>query len=672
MSPPIMQTSCPRRLIAVADCGPARARVADWIRMLGSTAAVAWFGHRIPQGVAGVRPAQAGPWLGRELDALVFETGPDVPAADALAIAAGLLRGGGVLLLLVAPSVSTPFTRRLQRFLGESLVHWLDVDETPPMPLPVRQGPRLRLNAGQARILRGALGLPERPGPTSVVLTAPRGRGKSTLLGALVGRWRAQGELKLAVTAPNPAAIVALLHGMEGELPGTSMPCDAGVPDFYVAPAQLLEARPRLDLLVVDEAAGLPVHTLLALAALAPRAIFATTTAGFEGSGRGFRLRFLEALRQRGGELREFRLERPVRWPPGDPLEDWVNRLFLLNAEAAAPGDLRPGRVRWLSGEWLAADERRLAAVVGLLSDAHYRTRPSDLQRWLDGPGVHIGLLETVGGGPLLGVLLAQGEPGLDAGVARAVWAGERRPPGQFLPCVLAGHGALDAARRPALRVARIAVHPRWQRRGLGRRLLRAARDFARRRGFGMIGASFGARPDLLRFWNGAGFRILRIGFRRETTSGLHAAVVLLGLQAGAREELDALLGVIAADWPAWRQGPLRDLDLDTADAVQRDLPPPRPPGPMADAESVQVFAGAGRPFELALPALRRWLDAHPGTLGRLEVKDAALLEAAVRGSCDWPRLSALAGESGRAGVIRALRQLVKRALQAPERQPEA
>jgi tRNA(Met) cytidine acetyltransferase len=670
MSAPIMQTSCPRRLIAVADSGPARARVADWIRMLGSTAAVAWFGHRIPQGVAGVRPAQAGHWLGRELDALVFETGPDLPA-DALAIAAGLVRGGGVLLLLVASSASTPFTRRLQRFLAEGVVHWLDADETPPMPLPVLQGPRLRLNAGQARVLRGALGLPERPGPTSVVLTAPRGRGKSTLLGALVGRWREQDDLKLAVTAPNPAAIVALLRGMEQALPGRSLPRDAGAPDLYAAPAQLLEARPRLDLLVVDEAAGLPVHTLLALAALAPRAIFATTTAGFEGSGRGFRLRFLEALRQRGGELREFRLERPVRWASGDPLEDWVNRLFLLNAEAAAPGDPHPGSVRWLSGEWLAADERRLAAVVGLLSDAHYRTRPSDLQRWLDGRGVHIGLLETVGGGPLLGVLLAQAEPGLDAGLARAVWGGERRPPGHFLPCVLAGHGALDAARRPALRVVRIAVQPRWQRRGLGRRLLRAARGFARRQGFGMIGASFGARPDLLRFWNGAGFRALRVGFRRETTSGLHAAVVALGLTAGARGELDALRRGIAADWPVWRQGPLQDLDRDTAEAVERDLPPPRAPDPVADARSVRAFACAGRPFELALPALRRWLDANPGILGRLAAQDAAVLQAVVLGSRDWSQLATLAGESGRAGVIRTLRQAVGRTLQAPDPQPE-
>jgi tRNA(Met) cytidine acetyltransferase len=663
-------TAFPRRLIAVEESGLARARVVDWIRGLASNAAVAWFGPRLPPGVAGSMPAQVGHWLGRQLDAVVFEVGPDL-SADALAIAAGLLRGGGVLLLLVGPLAPTPFNRRLRGFLAERLVQWPQARDTLPRPVPVRQGPRLRLNVGQGQIFRAVLDQPQRPGPSSVVLTAPRGRGKSTLLGALVGRWQAQVALRLAVTAPNPAAIVPLLRGIE-EAVGTPQAHGAGSTHRYVAPAQLLETCPQLDLLVVDEAAAFPVHTLLALAALAPRAIFATTTAGFEGSGRGFRLRFLESLRQRGGEVREFRLERPVRWPPGDPLEDWVNRLFLLDGEASAPGHLRPGRVRWVTGERLAADEPRLAAVVGLLSDAHYRTRPSDLQRWLDGPGVHIGLLETAGGGPLLGILLAQAEPGLDAGVARAVWAGERRPPGHFLPCVLAGHGALDAALRPALRVARIAVQPRWQRRGLGRRLLRAARRFARRSGFGMLGASFGARPDLLRFWNGEGFRTLRIGFRRETTSGLHAAVVLLGLESGARTDLDALLGVIAADWPVWREGPLHDLDDDTAAAVQRNLPPPRPPDPTADAASVRAFAGAGRPFELALPALRRWLDADPGILRRLAGPDAALLEAAVLGSCDWSRLSALAGESGRAGVIRVLRQRVKRALQAPQKQPEA
>jgi len=655
-----LQTSLPRRLVALTESDAARARATNWLQGLPGRDRVAWFGTRIPTGVEGVHPAQAAHWLGRELDALVFETGRDLPA-DALAIAAGLLRGGGILLLLVGPPARKPFFRRLQRFLEEVIVEWPDAEGMLPAPLPLPPGGDLRLNAGQARIFREVVGLPVEEGRSSVVITAPRGRGKSTLLGALVGHWRTQGDVDLRVTAPNPAAIRPLLAGL-GPLPDAQRPCNPGVPDVYVAPAQLLAEPMQPDLLVVDEAAALPVHRLLELAALAPRSIFATTTAGFEGSGRGFRLRFLEALRQRGHRLREFRLERPVRWPANDPLEDWVSRLFLLDAEAEVTVSGRPpaGRLRWLSGDRLERDERRLAAVVGLLSDAHYRTRPSDLQRWLDGAGWQAGLLEPVGGGPLLGVVLVRSEPGLDAALARAVWRGERRPPGHFLPCVLAGHGALDAACRTTLRVARIAVHPQWQRRGLGTRMLRAVQHLARRQGVALLGASLGARPDLLRFWNAAGFRTLRVGFRRETTSGLHAAVVLRGLDAQARAELGLLRGQVAADWLIWRRGPLRGLEPDTASAVEQDLPAPRSQGALADAESIRGFADAGRPFELVLPALHRWLQADPGMLDRLPGGDTRLLEAAVLDLGDWNELSVLAGESGRAGVIRALRRAVR------------
>lgn len=655
-----LQTSLPRRLIALTDSGRARARATIWLQGLTGRERVAWFGTHIPPGVDGVHPAQAAHWLGRELDALVFETGRDLPA-DALAIAAGLLRGGGVFLLLVGPPATTPFARRLQRFLAEAIVEWPSAQHSLPVPLSIRPAGALRLNVGQARIFRELAALPVGEGRSSVVITAPRGRGKSTLLGALVGHWQSRGDLDLRVTAPNPAAIGPLLAGL-GTFPGSQRPGSPGVPDVYVAPAPLLALPIQPDVLVVDEAAALPVHRLLELAALAPRSIFATTTAGFEGSGRGFRLRFLEALRRRGHRLREFRLQQPVRWPVTDPLEDWVSRLFLLDAEAEARVSERPpaGRMRWLSGGRLERDERRLAAVVGLLSDAHYRTRPSDLQRWLSGEGWYIGLLEPVGGGALMGVILARSEPGLDAAMARTVWRGERRPPGHFLPCVLAGHGALEAACRATLRVARIAVHPCWQRCGLGARMLRAVQHLARRRGYAMVGASLGARPDLLRFWNTAGFRTLRIGFRRESTSGLHAAVVLRGLDAGARAELGWLRRQIAADWPIWRRGPLRELEPDTASAVEQDLPMPRWQGVEADTESILGFAGAGRPFELALPALYRWLRAEPAVLDRLHVRDARLLEAAVLDLRDWSELSALAGESGRAGVIRALRRVVR------------
>jgi len=658
------QSACTRQLVAVRDCAEARQLVTGWIGGLAAGSRVAWFGRDVPSGIPAVPPAQAAHWLGREYDALVFEAGNDLHA-DALAIAAGLLCGGGVLLLIVAEAGSGPFARRFGRFLEEPVVQWAHTRATLPSPLPVRREERLCLNEGQRRAFRRMLPFPDLPGHASFVLTAPRGRGKSTLLGALVRQWRSVGKTDVRVTAANPAAIATLLRVLDRDCGDVAQ---AGPPDFgvYVAPDQLLagDAKPRV--LLVDEAAALPVHQLLALTACATRTVFATTTAGFEGSGRGFRLRFLQALRRCGHPVQELRLRDPLRWVAGDPLEDWINRLFLLDAEApeathgvGVEDAVAAGRVAWFSGTRLARRESELLGVVGLLSDAHYRTRPSDLRRWLDDPALSIGVLRGPGR-VVLGVVLLLAEPGLHPEVARLVWAGERRPAGQFLPCVLAAHGGFIAAAHPASRVVRIAVHPGWQRRGIGRRMLCAAERYARRRGFALLGASFGADAELLAFWEAAGFQPLRVGFGRETTSGLHAALVLRPLEAGLGGELRRLRARIAGDWPIWLAGPLRDLELDVAESVLRSLPPPAEPDPVADRQQVRGFACGRRSFELALPALRRWLEGHPATLHGLSPRERELLEAAILRFEDWQRLCALAGESGRAGVIRALRRLLR------------
>lgn len=661
------QSACTRQLIAVPDSPGTRRRVSGWIRDLAARSSVAWLGAGVPSGVPAIAPAQAAHWLGREYDALVFEAGADFHP-DALAIAAGLLRGGGVLLLIAAQAASGPFARRLQRFLTEPAVHWLGSGSALPAPLPVRPGKRPRLSPGQLRAFREMLPLPGHPGPLSLVLTAPRGRGKSTLLGVVLRQWRAEGVKDVRVTARSPASIGSLLRALDPDsgTDGRGPVPDAGV---YTAPGTLLTGDLRPRVLVVDEAAALPVHVLLALAARAPRTVFSTTTAGFEGSGRGFRLRFLQALRRRGHPLQELGLREPVRWAAGDPLEEWINRLFLLDAEVPVlPAGLEASammagrRMHWVSGERLAGDEAGLAAVVGLLSDAHYRTRPSDLRRWLDDPALSVGLLRGPGR-VLVGVVLLLEEPGLEPELARSVWAGERRPAGRFLPAVLAAHGALRAASRSALRIVRIAVHPRLQRRGIGRRMLRAAERHGRRRGFALLGASFGADAGLLGFWEASGYPPLRVGFRREGVSGLHAAVVLRPLQPAAATEITRLRAMVARDWPAWRAGPLRTLERDVAVSVRRSLPPPATSDPAADREEVRAFARRKRPFEPALPALRRWLQGRPDVLRTVSAEDRVLLEAAVMRLEEWPRLCACSGESGRAGVIRALRRALRAAL---------
>ena len=666
MNPP--KSACTRQLVALPDSGDTRDRVAGWIRGLATSSAVsavAWMGDGVLPGVPGIRPAQAAHWLGREYDALIFEVGADLKP-DALAIAAGLVRGGGVLLLIVAEAGYGPFAKRFQRFLIEPVVHWANAGSRLPAPLPVRPEGRLRLRGAQRGVFNAMLALPGHRGPSSFVLTAPRGRGKSTLLGALVRRWYAEGVTGVYVTAYSPASIGPLLRVLQ---PDFEADARARIPQagVYVAPHQLLTGDTRPGVLIVDEAAALPVHVLLALSERVSRTIFSTTTAGFEGSGSGFRLRFLSALRRRGHSLQELRLREPVRWIAGDPLEDWVNRLFLLDVEVPAlpegGADIAAARrVQWIDGERLARDEAGLAAVVALLSDAHYRTRPSDLRRWLDDPALSIGLLRR-SDRILVGVVLLLAEPGLEPGLARSVWAGERRPAGHFLPAVLATHGAFRAAGRTALRIVRIAVHRRRQRRGIGRQMLRAAERYARRRGFAWLGASFGADAELLAFWNAVGYPLLRVGFRREGISGLHSAVVLRPLKPDARTEIAPMRAAVAREWPVWRAGPLKTLEADVARSVSRSLPAPAAPDPVADHEEVRAFACSQRPFEPALPALRRWLRDRPDALNALSPEDRVLLQAAVAELADWPRLCACAGESGRAGVIRALRRALRAVL---------
>lgn len=650
-----------RRVFAVRDTPAARAEAARWLRAIGLAGRVAWFGARVPQGVPGVHPAQAAHWLGKELDAVVFEASP-VPAGDALAVSAGLVRGGGVFLLLADEPSQSPFGRRWRAFLGQEELVWLEPGAPWPEPYPINKSPVAALTRRQREILARIEPMARSCQPGCFLVMAPRGRGKSTLLGELVASWLEAGVQGVRVTAPRRAAVEPLLGQVEARTDSLSC-ARAGATRLFAAPDTLLaqsEAPPEI--LVVDEAAAFPVHKLVALAGLTPRLVISTTTSGFEGSGQGFRLRFRATLRRMGVNFREICLERPLRWAPGDFLERWIDRLFLLdaNVDATVHGEsarslLRGSRVRWCSGEGLGDREPDLRSVVALLSDAHYRTRPSDLQRLMDDPGVRVGRMYSPEGS-LVGVVLALIEPGLDAPTSRSVWSGNRRPSGHFLPSVLAAHGALGGSMRGAFRILRIAVDPRWQRLGLGTRLLRAAEREADRLALGFIGASFGADAELLSFWSAAGFLPLRAGFRRESTSGLHAAVVVRALEPTLKTEFDRLRRSIAADWPLWRKGPLRGLEAATADRFAGMLPPPRLPAPAEDDEQVRAFAFQQRPYEIALPALHRWLGARPGCLDNLAPGRRVLVDSACLQLADWTTLCGLAKLSGRRAVIVELR----------------
>ena len=160
----------------------------------------------------------------------------------------------------------------------------------------------------------------------------------------------------------------------------------------FVTPRALWmrEERPRL--LLVDEAAALPVPLLERLLENRASLVFATTTHGYEGTGRGFSLRFRPKLQRAVRKLYEPKLVTPLRWAVGDPAEIWSSRALLL--ETSLP--LKPqldASLDTLEYERFSSAEIARRPVIyeqvfALLVNAHYRTQPSDLWRMLDAPNL--------------------------------------------------------------------------------------------------------------------------------------------------------------------------------------------------------------------------------------------------------------------------------------------
>jgi len=521
---------------------------------------ILWVGDDAPAPVSVTPPAQVLRHLGRETRLVVFDVFAGLDP-DALAAAVGTLRGGGDCILLCPPLVdwpafTDPYAARLathplqpaglrHAFLERLAERWRDEprivawhradDIRPRLAPPIGHAGPVALNPAQAevagRIERAAHGHARRP----LVLTADRGRGKSTVLGVAAARLIQAGLSRITVVAPRPAAVATLFRHAAAQL-GVAWD---GQGDLLTPQGRLCFRRPSQcladdaeapGLVMVDEAAALSVGVLHDLLGVANRLVFATTEHGYEGSGRGFALRFDRLLRETMPQYRRVHLETPIRWSEDDPLEQIIHQALLLGAEAARPAR-PPGalRVAHLSAGALAADEHLLESVFALLVTAHYQTRPSDLRRLLDDPQLELWLAYR--GEAPTGVLLGTVEGGFDEAMSAAILQGRRRPRGHLLPQSLAVHAGLDEAlTQRVLRVMRVAVHPEAQRQGVGSRLILAASRWAGSNALDAVGCAYGIDRPLLAFWTALGFQPLRLGLRVDPASAAHTLFMGKGL----------------------------------------------------------------------------------------------------------------------------------------------
>ncbi|HDS8646003.1 TPA: tRNA cytosine(34) acetyltransferase TmcA [Escherichia coli] len=430
------------------------------------------------------------------------------------------------------------------------------------------------------------------------VVTAARGRGKSALAGQLISRIAGSA----IVTAPAKAATYVLAQF-------------AGEKFRFIAPDALLASDEQADWLVVDEAAAIPAPLLHQLVSRFPRTLLTTTVQGYEGTGRGFLLKFCA----RFPHLHRFELQQPIRWAQGCPLEKMVSEALVFDDENFT--HTPQGNIVISAFEqtlWRSEPQTPLK-VYQLLSGAHYRTSPLDLRRMMDAPGQHF--LQAAGENEIAGALWLVDEGGLSQELSQAVWAGFRRPRGNLVAQSLAAHGSNPlAATLRGRRVSRIAVHPARQREGTGQQLIAGALQYTQDLDY--ISVSFGYTGELWRFWQRCGFVLVRMGNHREASSGCYTAMALLPMSDAGKQLAEGEHYRLRRDAQALAKWNGETLPVDPLnDAVLSD----------DDWLELAGFAFAHRPLLTSLGCLLRLLQtselALPALRGRLQknVSDAQL-----------------------------------------------
>jgi len=636
--------------------------------------------------------AKAKSVLGREYQHVVFN-GYSGFNPDAFGQSVGTIAGGG-LCFIIAPALeawstyedpdylrylaspeqqgatSANFIARMVRLIktdGDS--HVIEQDQPLPIIESATNVPLMgREYAEQAqaveKIIKTVTGHRNRP----LVITADRGRGKSSALGLAAAALLQTSLSRVTVTAPNRAALDSLFKHAMAELDGACLVKNSlvwqGKEIVFVATDQLVEQLPPCELLLIDEAAAIPTPMLTILAQHYSRVVFATTVHGYEGTGRGFSLRFVKTLEKLSPQWRSISLSQPIRWSADDPLERLSNQILGLEFEGVNndsfdcfnPETIDFQQVTQLA---LANDEALLQQVFSLLVSAHYQTKPSDFRQLLDAPSLSIFIAKDNEQVIATALVLREGQ--FSPQMTEKVWLGQRRLRGHLLAqSLIAQVGLPEAGALSYVRIMRIAVTPSLQVRGIGRQFECWISRWAQEQGFDFIGASYGATASLTHYWLGQGYRALRLGLTKDRASGTHALLVLKSLQ-DKTESVAIITQATAMFSQALRysiSGEFRVLEQVLVVALLSDVVPQQTlPG--TAALNIDNYISSDRPLEQVDYLLEAYIWQTPKRLLNLTEQQQRLIVSRIMQKQAWPVVVKLVDATGKKQAITALKQAV-------------
>ena len=303
----------------------------------------------------------------------------------------------------------------------------------------------------------------------------------------------------------------------------------------YISPndsAMLTQA----ELVVIDEAAAIPLPIVKQL--LGNYLVFmASTINGYEGTGRSLSMKLVKQLREEsvmkksehdsdtmavgrngkesnqqgknGRSLRELKLDEPIRYASGDPVESWLNKLLCLDCcnpmmnssktPFASTGCPHPSQcdLYYVTRDTLFSyhpvSEAFLQKMMSLYVASHYKNTPNDLQLLSDAPAHHLFVLlpptdsNTNTLPEPLCVIQVCMEGQISKGTALASLSRGIRQNGDLIPWVLTQQFQEDGfAGLSGARIVRVATHPEYNGMGYGSRAVSLLQDYYNGKMIGM------------------------------------------------------------------------------------------------------------------------------------------------------------------------------------------
>lgn len=377
-------------------------------------------------------------------------------------------------------------------------------------------------------------------------------------------------------------------------------------------PHRAIKLASIADALIVDEVAAIPFPFLRRAIRAYKQIVFSGTVHGYEGTGRVFAVRFLKLLDELDLEYKKIELKEPIRYSESDPVERWLFDILLLDAEPAPVDEkilekmdkaklieINPNKYFLEGGKY----EEFMRSLIGILTTAHYRNNPKDLLLMCDAPHHRIFAL-VIDSHPLVALQVAE-EGGIPADKIQEML--EEAPSGHLIPDNITRYtGLTEFPQLEGLRIVRIATHPKLQGRGLGSLALKLLAEKAEEEGKSWVGASFGANPELLKFWIKNGFFVANLSPVINPKTGEFSAIVLKPLTRKAEQLIREANRQLKIRLLRELRNSYWELETETAHMILKNSEPITliPQLNMGDAFRVGLYINIGGKIEACIDVI--------------------------------------------------------------------